>query len=737
MGNVVGIDLGTTNSVAAFKFANIEVVTADGNTPPERKLTRSVIAYDQQKIIVGESAYNQLRADPENVIFSIKRLIGRGFSDPVVQQQLSKFAYKVTKLSTGTENSLAVHLGQKEYEPEDISAEILKKVTQNAQIYQQQMGQSGTINQAVVTIPAYFNDKQRHATQVAAMRAGLGKPELLPEPTAAAISYGFKPNSDDIKTILVYDFGGGTFDSSIITATGKDFIESGKAGDLWLGGDDIDHQIMDYVKLEVTKKEGLNNIGSLIQKMPHYQRVRFLGDLKIAVEQAKIQLSQENSVNIIPATPLIDELGMSVYIDVTLTRSQFESMIIPMVDRSLAICQEAIKESGFELDLIDVVLLVGGSSQIPLVQQKAQAIFGEEKVVVHPRPMYAVAEGAAIVAAGLVDKTSTVSRDYCIELVDASRYVIIPKNEILPFTTSHTFKTQSDGQSLIHFKFFSPDQVREDLEKHKSDERIGEMWLALDRPYPKGTEVLVNVELDEKNNALQITAALKNDPSIRVSSSFSRGGVDEEISKRVEQLISDLNKEQLLTEKGAGKVYQIAGAAVQAANQIQSEDGKIKTDRLAVAQAKLQELEAFSSNEYHFAQSLIVDFDFALDICKEYIDNSQQRRIKNLVEDLENAVNTHNLSSIQKLVEDGKKEYQNLPEIVRLILFCREGVSHANQINPSAGKVMAMKFAQMVDAMEKGRGNEAQSILTELLPEIQHYFGQNIATGNIATGLTR
>ena len=177
MGNIVGIDLGTTNSVAAFKFADAEVVTAPDNTPPDRKLTRSVVALKDNQIVVGQDAYFQLKADPENVIISIKRLIGRGFGDSVVQQQLDRFAYKITKSSKGTENSLSVWLGGKEYEPEDISAEILKKVVHNAQTYQEQQGQRETITKAVITIPAYFNDKQRHATQIAATRAGRGKPK--------------------------------------------------------------------------------------------------------------------------------------------------------------------------------------------------------------------------------------------------------------------------------------------------------------------------------------------------------------------------------------------------------------------------------------------------------------------------------------------------------------------------------------------------------------------------------
>jgi molecular chaperone DnaK len=547
MGHTVGIDLGTTNSVAAFKFANVEVVDADGNSPPDRKLTHSVVSS-----ISNEKAYNQLKADPENVIISIKRLIGRGFSDPIVQEQLSRLNYKITQSTKGTHNSLSVWLAGKEYEPEDISAEILKQVIQNAQKYQYDKGQKGIITHAVITVPAYFSDKQRYATQTAVKRAGLLEPELLPEPTAAAISYGFKPDSEDVKTILVYDFGGGTFDSALITAAGNQFIESGKAGDLWLGGDDIDERIIELVKKQVADEENLDDIDGLIAKMPRYQKVRFLGDLKMAVEKAKIDLSNSTEASIIPSTPLLDELGMAISINVTISRTQFEAMILPLVERTITICQEAIKYSDYPADMIDNILLVGGSSQIPLVQQKVREAFGAERVFVHPRPMYAVAEGAAIVAAGLTEKVGTVSRDYFIELVNQTHYKIIKQGDILPVRTTHTFRTEADGQSLINFKFSNADHVK------GQDEKIGEMWLALDQPYPQGTEVLVTAELDEKNSSLQITAALKNNPSVKVSSSFSYGGEDENIAKKVEETIQQLNQEGRLTERGVQEVYRIA-----------------------------------------------------------------------------------------------------------------------------------------------------------------------------------
>ncbi|MBR8832280.1 MAG: Chaperone protein DnaK [Chroococcopsis gigantea SAG 12.99] len=737
MGNVVGIDLGTTNSVAAFKLAEVEVVTAADNTPPGRKLTRSVVAVNGDRLIVGDEAYRQLKAAAENVIVSVKRLMGRSFNDPVVQQQLSKLSYKVSQSSEGTENSLSIWLNNKEYEPEDISAEILKKVIDNAQTYQSERGQKSRITEAVITIPAYFNDKQRYATQMAARRAGITARELLSEPTAAAISYGFKPDSDDVKTILVYDFGGGTFDSSLITAAGNQFIESGKAGDLWLGGDDIDSSLIELVKKKVAQEEDLDDIDGLIAKMPRYQGVRFLGDLKMAVERAKIDLSTQMDAKIIPGTPLLDDLGMAISIDVTITRKEFESMIGAIVDRTINICQDAIKYSDYPPEMIDIILLVGGSSQIPLVQEKVKAVFGAERVVVHPRPMYAVAEGAAIVAAGLTEKVSTVSRDYFIELVDNPEYPIIKQGDILPVKTIHTFRTEAHNQRLIHFKFSSPDKVREEREKIKNNERIGEMWLALEDSHSKGTEVLVTVELDEQNNSLEITAALKNNPSVKVSSSFSRGNSDEKISSEVEQIIHDLNEEKLLTSYGAEKVSILVGDIVKAANQIRGRDGKEQSDRKEIASAKLQELKMFASSEATETKSYIREFEFVVENCSNLLPDSQLSRIKSLLGSLKEALGTNNLSAMHKLLEDAKQEYDNLPDMVTLLLACKYGISNAYNIERGKGEELYRKFDRVLGAIADGNGDEADRLLTQLLPDVTEYLDKEIPMGSIATGITR
>ncbi|WP_460193704.1 Hsp70 family protein [Thermosynechococcus sp. FA-CM-4201] len=716
----IGIDLGTTNSVAAIKLAETEVITADDNTPPERKLTRSIVSIYNNELVVGETAYNQFRSNPANVIFSIKRLMGRGINDPAVQQHIQNVPYKVTQFTQGTENALSVWINEQEFLPEDISAEILKKVVRNSQEYlrKNHIG-NDTINQAVVTVPAYFNDSQRSATRRACQKAGLTLLELLPEPTAAAISYGFKPNSSEFKTILVYDFGGGTFDASVIQATGSMFIELGKAGDLWLGGDDIDHKITQFVKSKVTEQEGLDDFDQQMNKMPHYQKLKFISDLKNAIERAKIALSSKDEVVISPATPLLDDNGFDIPIEVKIRRSELEAMIKPYVDRTIQICHQALSLSEFFPSDIDVVLMVGGSSQIPYVQQSVREAFGN-KVVIHPRPMYAVAEGAAIVAAGLVDKTTTVSRDYCIELESDPRYKVISKGEQLPCQKIETFKTVADDQRLIHLKFFSPDLVRDQLDSGEAqhhDEPIGEMWLGLDKPYPKGTEIVVTFELNDKNENLSATAWLKNDPSIRVSSSFTQGRANEKIYRELSQSIDEINAEISLTKYGLSEIQKEACEVIFLANQIEINNIE-NQDILVRATEKLEDFKFNNSPAKIKMDSIENKCDNLLKLYDFLLDEDQKLRIQNIKASVQKSIQTKNLST-EKIEDDYNKEMNLLPKLVKGLEIIREGAIS------SSSTELSTRFIKLLELMRQGNFEEADVIYRQSIDESIGIIEQN------------
>jgi molecular chaperone DnaK len=645
----------------------------------------------------------------------------------------------VTAPSDGTENSIGVWMGGKEYSPEDISAEILKKVVSNAVAYRRdRLGkQNEVINQAVITIPAYFNDKQKNATRSAAYKAGLTPLELLSEPTAAAISYGFKPDSDDVKTILVYDFGGGTFDASLIVAAGTQFIEQGKAGDLWLGGDDVDLKLTQFVKEQVAKQEGIRDIDRLIDKMPHYEKLRFIADLKLACEKAKVELSKSTSTMIAPATPLKDDLGIGIPVEVEISRSQFEQMIQPLVARTIQICHEALQLSEYTPDLVDVVLLVGGSSQIPYVQSQVKTAFGDEKVVIHPRPMYAIAEGAAIVAAGRIDKVGTVSRDYCIKLVDDPRYLIIRRGDVLPVQTSHTFKLVDDGQRLIHFQFFSPDEVTKDIDGKGNDEKIGEAWLSLDQDYPKGTEIQTFLELDEKDSPLKVYAHLKNDPSVSVSCQFSRGYGDEKVLKETEQVIQELN-ELGLTKLGVAAATEKISAVVKSANRIVDKNtGEIRSDMSQSAKKELESLKVMMSKERLEAEAYIDEFERIINICDDLIPSAQKQRMQRLSRELQEAIDKNNISGMQVVTERAAQEIQNLPDRVSLIMLCVVGIRKASQINPSEGQVMASKLDRMLSAMKNNQDMQVGRMAEELFPMVERYVDKRMPTSAISTGLSR
>jgi molecular chaperone DnaK len=739
MSKALGIDLGTTNSVGAFSEVGVEIVIGADNTSPDRKLTRSIVASIDNQIKVGEPAYNNLGHSPENTINSIKRLIGRGFSDPKVQEHKTKCAYKLTLPSDGTENSIGVWMGGKEYSPEDISAEILKKVVSNAVAYRHdRLGkQNEVINQAVITIPAYFNDKQKNATRSAAYKAGITPLELLPEPTAAAISYGFKPDSDDVKTILVYDFGGGTFDASLIVSAGTQFIEQGKAGDLWLGGDDVDLKLTQFVKDQVAKQEGIKDIDRLIEKMPHYEKLRFIADLKLACERAKVELSKVTSVTIAPSTPLKDDIGIGIPVEVTISRSQFEEMIKPLVARSIQICHEALQQSEYTPDLVDVVLLVGGSSQIPYVQAQIRAAFGNDKVVIHPRPMYAIAEGAAIVAAGLVDKVGTVSRDYCLKLVDTPRYHLIKRGDVLPVQSSHTFKLVDEGQRLIHFQFFSPDEVSKDIDGVSNDESIGDMWLSLDRDYPQGTEIQIYLDLDDKENSLNVCANLRNDPSVKVSSRFSQGKSDEKILNETESLIKELN-DIGLTKLGVAAATEKISLIVKSANRIIDEKtGEVRSDMRQSARQELDNLKKTMSNERLDAELYIGEIAMMIRVCGDLIPAAQTQRLQKISQELQEAIDQNSISGMEYASERAVQELKNLPDRVRLISLCMMGIRRANQVNPAESRVMADKLDRLLGAMKNNQDMEVSRISQDLFPMVDRYVDGEMPSTAISTGLSR
>ena len=580
MSKSIGIDLGTTNSVAAIKKVNTEVLkNAEGEfiTPSCITIKKKKIPFTKPEIIVGKFALDWIKQDPENTIVSVKRLMGRSFSDKEVTQIIKedRLRYKITPHSRGTENSVAILLGKKEYTPEDISAEILKKIRNDAE---KTLGSD--VEYAVITVPAYFNDKQKHATRTAAALAGLKVRRLLPEPTAAAISFGVDSvKGDDAKTVLIFDFGGGTFDLSILTISGGQFIEQGKGGDMWLGGEDIDRDIATYVLEETAKEYEIQDIAEFVDNQDKKIKNRFFGELKNKVEKAKIRLSEETEAHVDILGILKDKDNTKVDVDVELTREMFEKIMEPVVEKTIKLTNKIIEDIHFTKDLIDNVLLVGGSSRIPCLINAMKKEFGDEKVMVHERPMLAIAEGAAILShrladiyecpgcgnevhqedsvckncefdlekytieSGVFDIVHSSAHDYYIYLQNNEKHLFIEKNTPLPCEKTQEFSLVHEDQRIIHMRFVNI--------VNEQEESIGDLWLGFEptkedlekRPDLKETLKLeITLGIDE-NNIIEVTAKIKERPDIKISKTLSRGKADEKLFLDLEKIINKANGE--------------------------------------------------------------------------------------------------------------------------------------------------------------------------------------------------
>ena len=596
MGKIIGIDLGTTNScVSVMENGKAKVIeNAEG-----ARTTPSIIAYaNDGEILVGQSAKRQAVTNPHNTLYAVKRLIGRKFDEEVVQKDIKMVPYKIAKADNG---DAWVEVNGNKMSAPQISAEVLKKMKKTAEDY---LGE--TVTEAVITVPAYFNDSQRQATKDAGRIAGLDVKRIINEPTAAALAYGMDKAKGD-HTVIVYDLGGGTFDVSVIEIAEVDgehqFEVLATNGDTFLGGEDFDIRLIDYLVDEFKKESGMNLKGDPLAM----QR------LKEAAEKAKIELSSSMSTDVNLPYITADATGPK-HLNVKISRAKLEALVEDLVQRTIEPCRIALKDAGIDVGSINDVILVGGQTRMPLVQQKVTEFFGKEarKDV---NPDEAVAMGAAIQGAVLAgDVKDVLLLDVSpltlgIETMGGVMTALIEKNTTIPTKKSQVFSSADDNQGAVTIHVLQGE--RKQAAQNKS---LGKFDLSEIPPAPRGVpQIEVTFDIDA-NGILHVGAKDKaTGKEQKITIKANSGLSDEEIQQMIRDAEANADADAKFAElagarnQGDALVHSTRKMVADAGDKVTAEEktaieaavvaleAAVKGDDKAAIEAKIEELSKVSA----------------------------------------------------------------------------------------------------------------------------------------------